>query len=465
MNENDNNPGFNRRDFIKGGSVATMMTMLGGVELFAETNTTSSENKKDYTTKVKVALIGLGTWGREILNTLAVTPEADIAAICDVYPAALKRSSSAAPAAAQIADYKAVLDNKDIQAVIIATPTFTHKEIALAALKAGKHVYCEAPIAGSIEDAKEIALAARAVPRLVFQSGLQIRSDAERIFLLPFIRSGALGKMVMARAQWHKKTSWRSTSPNPDREKAINWRLDKATSLGLIGEIGIHQIDQAAWFMNALPTAVSAWGTIQLWNDGRDVPDTVQTVFEFPRGVRMVYDVTLANSFDGAYDMLYGGDAAVMMRGSDPNLLLRDSKGWMFKEVDAPLLGWEVYAAKTEFYKDTGIALLAGASKPPKLDGKGQPIIEPQPNSLALALQNFLRNATQMTNEETTFKVTLPDDVDALNEAMAKVKLRPLAGYPGYLEGYQSVVLAVKANEAIASGGRVLIKPELYELK
>ena len=108
----------------------------------------------------------------------------------------------------------------------------------LAALKAGKHVYCEAPLAGSIEDAREIALAAKAAKNQVFQTGLQLRSDKQRLFLLPFIRTGALGKTVLARSQWHKKTSWRSASPNPDREKALNWRLSKATSLGLIGEIG-----------------------------------------------------------------------------------------------------------------------------------------------------------------------------------------------------------------------------------
>ena len=72
-----------------------------------------------------------------------------MAAICDTYPASLKRIASAAPAAAQTADYKTILDNKDIKAVVIATPTFQHKEVALAALKAGKHVYCEAPLANT----------------------------------------------------------------------------------------------------------------------------------------------------------------------------------------------------------------------------------------------------------------------------------------------------------------------------
>ena len=245
MNENENDAlGYNRRDFLKGGSVATLMTMLGGVELFAQTNAAPAEAKKAPAVKIKVAVIGLGAWGREIINTLMRLPQAqdpidvEIVAICDTYPASLKRTASAALGAVQTADYKTILDNKDIKAVIIATPTFQHKEVALAALKAGKHVYCEAPLAGSIEDAREIALAAKAAKNLVFQAGLQKRSDKQRLFLLPFIRSGALGKTVLARAQWHKKTSWRSASPNPEREKAINWRLSKETSLGLIGEIG-----------------------------------------------------------------------------------------------------------------------------------------------------------------------------------------------------------------------------------
>jgi predicted dehydrogenase len=464
MNDNQNaDQGFNRRDFLKGGSMAAMMTMLGGVELFAQTNAAPDVAKLEFVINSNAAVIGLGAWGREILNTIATIPTAKVTAICDTYPASLKRAANAAPGAAQVADYKAILENKDIQSVIIATPTNTHKEIALAAIKAGKHVYCEAPIAGSIDDAREIALAAKANPRLAFQAGLQMRSDPERLFLLPFIRSGALGKLVMARSQWHKKTSWRSTSPNPEREKAINWRLDKATSLGLLGEIGMHQVDQAMWYLNTLPTAVTGWGSIQLWNDGRDVPDTEQAVFEFPDGVRMVYDITLANSFDGAYDMIYGGDAAIMMRGTDPNLMLRDSKAWMFKEVDSPLLGWEVYAAKTQFYKDTGIALLAGASKPPKLDDKGQPIVEEPPTSLKAALQNFLRNATELSNKEKDYRDAYgSDDMAALNEELAKFPRRASAGY---LEGYHAVVLAVKANEAVSTGKRIELKPDLYELK
>src|SRR6476469_6447419 len=89
--EEINSPEYNRRDFLKGGSAATLMTMLGGVELFAQTNQPPAGEAEIPVTKIKVAVIGLGTWGRELLNTLALEKKADIAAICDTYPASLKR--------------------------------------------------------------------------------------------------------------------------------------------------------------------------------------------------------------------------------------------------------------------------------------------------------------------------------------------------------------------------------------
>jgi len=145
----------------------------------------------------------------------------------------------------------------------------------------------------------------------------------------------------MARSQWHKKQSWRATSPKPEREKELNWRLAKETSLGIVGELGIHPIDQAGWYFNGLPKAVNGFGSLLFWKDGREVPDTVQSVIEFPGGVNMVYDAGLANSFDAEYEVLFGSDAAVMMR---------ENKAWLFKEVDSPLLvGGKCTRAKKPF--------------------------------------------------------------------------------------------------------------------
>jgi predicted dehydrogenase len=451
MNES-NSLDFNRRDFLKNGSVATLMTMLGGVELFAERSVAVEPDKAD--AKLKVGVIGLGTWGREILNTLALVKQADVATVCDTYAASLRRGASLAPKATQTEDYKTILANKDIKAVVVATPTHQHKEIVLAALKAGKHVYCEAPIASTIDDAKAIAMAAKAAKQQVFQAGLQLRADPQRHFLVPFIRSGALGTFLSGRAQFHKKQSWRATSPKPEREKELNWRLSKETSTGLVGELGSHAIDQAAWFLNAQPLEVSGVGTLALWKDGRDVPDTVQTVLEFPGGVTLTYDATLANSFDADYAMFYGTDAAVM---------LRESKAWLFKEVDSPLLGWEVYASKEVFYKETGIVLKANASKSVPANASAQAQESPFSNTpLFHSLEVFLKNGIDVS-DKIEFAVSSfgADDADGIAAEVAKVQRRPAASY---VEGFQTAVTTIKANEAILTGQRIVLKPEWYEL-
>ncbi len=454
MNENETqSQDFKRRDFLKGGSAASLMTLLGGVELFAQTAAEPAPGAEVAGPKLKVAVIGLGPWGRELLNTLARVPQAEVAAICDNYPSAIKRCARDFPKVATSEDYKTLLANQDIPAVVIATPTHKHKDIVLDALKAGKHVYCEAPLANTIEDARAIALAGKAAKQSLFQAGLQGRSDPQQHFILKFIRSGAVGQTVLARAQWHKKTSWHAQSSNPDREKELNWRLDKSISLGLIGEVGCHAIDQTAWFLNARPAAVTGSGSLLVWtDDGRDVPDTIQASFEFPGGVPLIYDATLGNSFDAAYEMLYGTNAAVMFR---------DGRTWMFKEVDSPLLGWEIYAGKEQFYKESGIVLLADASKPKPAGGQAPDPLTTTP--LFIALNNFARNALDLIEAKKLYLEAYGDaEVEGLNEHLSKkVSLRPAAGC---LEGFQATVAVIKANEAILTGRRVAIKPELYEL-
>lgn len=445
-------PDVNRRAFLKGSSLATLMSLLGGVELRAQ-NSGVEEPKKPTGPKVKVGVIGLGLWGRDILATLGRLPQADVAAICDTYAASVKRSARNAPNATATEDYRTILDNKDIPAVIVATPTHKHKDIVLAALQAGKHVYCEAPLAATLEDARAIAQAAKANPKLYFQSGLQLRADPQRHFLLPFIRSGALGRWVMTRSQWHKKVSWRQNSPNADRLKEINWRLDKGTSPGLVGEIGVHQIDSTGWFLNSKPVAVTGFGALRHWSDDRTVPDTVQAVFEFPGGIQTMFDCTLANSFDTEYEMFYGSDAAVMLRGN---------KAWLFKEVDSPLLGWEVYARKDRFGEETGIALVANATK---IAAQGDQPIEEAPftnTPLYYALENFLANANDVNGAVEDFMAAFdPKNVAALKNHLAELDLQP---YAGYLEGYEATVMALKANEAITKGEKVTFKKEWFTI-
>jgi len=446
---------FNRRDFIKGGSVATVMAMLGGVELLAQTTEPPPPDVSG--NKVRVAIIGCGVWGREILKMLGRQEQAEVVALCDIYPAAMRRCAADAPGARQVLDAAEIFADKNVQAVFIATPTHQHRDLALAALKAGKHVYCEAPLALTIEDARAMAQAAQAAPKQIFQTGLQMRADPQRLFLLPFIRSGALGTSIKARAQWHKKQSWRATSPNPEREKQINWRLDQATSPGLMGEIGIHQLDQAGWFLNGRPLAVTGFKALKHWkDDGRDVPETVQAVFEFPEQVFFSHEISLATSFDADYEIYYGTYAAVMMR---------ENRAWMFKEVDSPLLGWEVYAQKETFHNETGIALVAGGSKQENLKPVQDAESKLKASPLYAALKAFLFNVHEQDVAIQNYTETFgTDDPVALLEGV-KATVDPIRKpAASALDGFHATVTALKANEAVLAGGRMEFKDEWYQL-
>ena len=447
---------LNRRDFLYGSSMTALMAMIRAQELSAQEkpNPGEGEAKKPAGPPMKCGVIGCGVWGREIINTLLRLPGAQVTAVCDHYEAFLNRAQSLAPDAKGHADFTALLADKSVQAVFIATPTHQHRALVEAAFKAGKHVYCEAPIAHTAEEGKAIVAAAKASPRSNFQTGLLMRSDPQRQFLLPFIRSGAAGKNIKARAQRHKKESWRRTAANPEREKELNWRLDRKVSTGLVGEIGGQQIDVLSWLLNAKPVSVTGFGGVVHWTDGRDVPDSITAVFEYPGGVLLTYEATLGNSFDADYEMIYGTDAAVM---------LRQNKAWMFKEADSPLLGWEVYARKDEFYKETGIALVANATK---LAAQGDKPAEEAPftnTPLSYALEAFLYNSRLIGGAVEDFIANFGDgDAAALRNYLADFAHNKMPA-AGWQEGYESLVTVLKANEAILTGKKIAIAKELFQ--
>ncbi len=415
---------LNRRTFLKGSALVPLVGVVGGGLLARPAGAARNRAADD---PVKVAIIGFGVWGREIAATLARIPELNVAAVVDTYDVMLKRAERAVPDAAAHADYRAVLDDPEIQSVLIATPTHLHAQIAIDALAAGKHVYVEAPMAHSIEDARRMSEAAMAASKQIFQVGLLYRSNPQYRSVFQFIRSGALGKATMARAQWHSKESWRRASPNRERELEQNWRLNEEVSLGLVGEVGTQQLDPATWLLGGLPTAITGFGQIMLWDDGRSIPDTIQAIYRFDNGVHLIYDATLTSSFDDAYEMYYGRDSTIMMR---------DSKAWMFKEVDAPMVGWEVYARKDTFYREKGITLAANATK---LDAQN---VDP---------------AADDPNVETPLWYALKEFAD--NHFFG-----PYPPAAGYQEGFNATVIAAKSVEAIRGNKTVDLEASWFEV-
>jgi predicted dehydrogenase len=465
MNKKNELPESNRRDFLKNASFATIMAMMGGVELRADDTAKSTDSdltKIPPHPRINVAVIGLGGRGREILSTLVKLDNehehnTPVVAICDTFPSALRKAGNDLPKAQKYDDYTKLLADPNVQAVLIATPTGTHREIALAAIAAGKHVYCEAPLANTIEDAKAIAKAARDAVKQIFQPGLQQRSHPQIEFLLPFIRAGALGKYVMARAQWHANDSWYKAAPTPEREEALNWRLHNATSTGLLGEEGIHQIDTVCNFLRGRPLAVTGFSsTIRSYDDHRDVPDTVQAVFEFPHGVNLIHDLTICNSFEKAYEVYLGDEAAMMMR---------DFKAWLFKEANAHEGGWEVYARHDRFYNETGIALVAGASKQTTLAGSMESFNPYDHEPLYYAVDAFTDKAARQTDEMKKFYEVFPDGgvTDLLDQLKTVKALRSKAA-ANWQDGLDATVMAIIANQAALKKQKIVFEKEWFEL-
>src|SRR5688500_4128822 len=177
MNNQNNVYEINRRNFIS--TFSSMMAMMGGVAITRAQENKPAEAPERFTgPPLNCAIIGCGQQGRDIVTNLSRIPNspANIAAICDTYSAYLNRTARQAQKAAKVTEYKKLLEDKNIDAIIVATPTHQHKDIVLQALQAGKHVYCEAPLAHTIEDARAIAKAARDSKKSYFQAGLQQRS-------------------------------------------------------------------------------------------------------------------------------------------------------------------------------------------------------------------------------------------------------------------------------------------------
>ncbi|NLZ41340.1 MAG: hypothetical protein GX886_08835, partial [Comamonadaceae bacterium] len=175
------------------------------------------------------------------------------------------------------------------------------------------------------------------------------------------------------------------------------------------------------------PESITGFSDITLWDDGREVPDTVQCQVKYSSGVRMMLGATIANSFSSDY---------VLFQGSDSSLVMRPDRGWMVKETDSPLLGWEVYAKKEECFGETGICMLADATQILRAGSEpGQADAPPPKDPLDLALEDFARSIRESA---------------------------PVSC--GALEGYRAVVAAVRTNEAAVGNTTVTIEPGDYEL-
>lgn len=286
--------------------------------------------------RIRVGLIGVGSRGQDLLDQARTVPNVEIVAIADVYRRRWNEARKQVPSAATFDDHRRLLDMKDIDAVIVASPLHTHARHFLDTLASGKDLYAEKTMTWSIPEAEQCLAAAKQSDRVV-QIGLQWQSSGALADAQSWIQSGTVGKVTqveswMSRNTPHGKGQWVRPVPSdckvenvnwsaflngrPDRPfdpyRLINWRLFWEFSGGNVTENMVHQI---AWIMTALdlplPTAAYMSGGIFSEKDGREVPDTIAVTLDFPNDLVVTWQSTFSNSRFGLGEHILGCDGTI----------------------------------------------------------------------------------------------------------------------------------------------------------
>ena len=255
--------------------------------------------------KSRIAIIGTGSRGQYHIHNLLVMSHTEIVALCDNYPPNLDAAAALAPKAKKYNDYRKVLESREVDGVVIATPLNWHAPIVLDALSAGKHVFCEKSMAYSIEQCKAIYDAYQSSDKILYFC-MQRMFDEKYIKGIQMIHSGVIGDVVGARCHWFRNHDWRRAVPSPKLERSINWRLYRESSGGLMTELATHQLEVCNWATQRIPESVMGMGDIIHWKDGREVYDSVNLVYHYRNGIKINYESLISNKYNGMEDQILG---------------------------------------------------------------------------------------------------------------------------------------------------------------
>ncbi len=292
--------------------------------------------------RIRLGIIGYGARGKALVRSALQCPNTEFAGFADVYTERLKESAAVAPQAKTYLDYRHLLEDRSIDAVLIATPQHLHREHFVAAIEAGKHVYQEKTLAFTVEDAKRMREAYRRAPKLVVQVGHQSCSSADMVNSLDLLKNERMGKITEIvmhqfrntphdQPQWSRPVTadmtpehiiWNSflgDAPKRafDPNRYQNWRFFWDYSGGNVYENMCHQL--AFWYkaLNlAVPTTVQMSGGIYLWKDGREVPDTMMVALEQPEEVLISWTSSFGNDQLGSSEHVLGTDGTIARAGN-----------------------------------------------------------------------------------------------------------------------------------------------------
>ena len=341
------NTGFTRRNFIKTSAAA------GAGLIVAPWVKTSAQSS--VTNDINVALLGAGAEGQVLMNACLKIPNIKFKAVCDIWEdynlkrayRLLKKYGHELNA---YTDYREMLaKEKDLDAIIVATPDFWHARHAVDSMNAGLHVYCEKEMSNTLEGAKQIVKAAKRTGKIV-QIGHQRRSNPyyKHSYFNLLKEANILGRITTVNGQWNRSVQpdngWPKKFAIPistlqkygykNMHQHRNWRWYRGLGGGPIVDLGSHQIDIYTWFLGVPPSSVMASGGTDYYDKKtHEWYDTVLATFKYKTEhgiVRAFYQTITTNSNQGYFETFMGDQGA---------LTISESAGrvGVFKEQSAPL--------------------------------------------------------------------------------------------------------------------------------
>jgi predicted dehydrogenase len=409
---------------------------------------------------INVALLGAGEQGQVLIDACLKIPGLRFKAVCDIWADYnLKKVSRRLKAYRHenntYLDYREMLDKeKDLDAVIIATPDFWHAEHTIAALKAGLHVYCEKEMSNTLEGARKMVHAVKETGKLL-QIGHQRRSNPRYLHCFDKLLKEAkiLGRITTINGQWNRAARPDLGSPEKyaidqatlekygfkSMHQFRNWRWYKGLGGGPIVDLGSHQIDIYNWFLEANPKSVMAGGGTDYYDKGtHQWYDNVMAIYEYqiPSGtVRAFYQTITSNSSQGYYESFMGDEGTLIISESA-------GRGAVYREPSAPQ--WDKWV-KLGFVNEPAKKEEAPPEKP-----KSGAVLDVRETLAPPAYELSVKM------DKLYHQPHLENFFDAIR---GKAKLNCPAEI-----GYETAVTVLKVNEAVEAARKLDFEPEEFKV-
>lgn len=450
--------GLDRREFLQSAAVLGAGFVFG-TKVFAEGTVQTAPAKGD---GINIALIGAGAQGQVLMEVLLKIPGVRFKAVCDIWEAYnLKKVSRQLKAYKHennaYVDYQDMLSKeKDLDAVIIATPDFCHAEQTIACLKAGLHVYCEKEMSNTLEGAKKMVLAAKETGRLL-QIGHQRRSNPRYIHCHDKLLKEAklLGRITTINGQWNRAAQLDlGIPPKYEIDKAMlekygyksmvqfrNWRWYKGLGGGPVVDLGSHQIDIYNWFLGAVPKSVIASGGTDYYEKAtHELYDSVQALYEYEyeyeqgkkQTVRAFYQTITTNSSNGYYETFMGDQGTLVISESA-------GRGAVYRETSAP--DWDKWVKA---------GILKAPAKKEEKPAEGGAVVD-------------VRETAAMPAYELPVSMTQKYHQPHLENFFDAIRGKGKLNCPAE-QAYETAVTVLKVNDAIEAGRKLVFKRDEFKV-